>query len=813
MAIACPKAEVDTLLTDSRSLTRPASTLFFAIKTPGGNDGHKYIEELYDRGVRNFIVEDIPPVLLSKKDTNVIKVTDTVAALQAISGAFKPEKVKYVGIAGSHGKTTVKEWLFEILSGMRKISRSPRSYNSQIGVPLSLWQVTPESDYAFIEAGISQQGEMGALARCINPQTVILTGVDDEHSEGFSSIREKAKEKVLLAKAPNVATVIYNADNVPMREALEPLLKNINSIGWSFSNPDADLFFCVKNIDDPTKTLKFTREGKTQELKVVAKDDIDLHNVASLIAFLVSENIDLEEVKDRFMNLRKPGRRLDVIEGVNGCVLIKDSYSSDLASIRPALDFMMRRKGSRRSSVVIMADLHPVVGDMKPEYKKAADMIAESGVDYFIGIGEQMEKYSYCFSDKAEFFDTEEDFLEKHSPSDFVDDIILIIEGSTRTGDLSKTIEMLEARTHETVLEVNLGSITANYNYFRSNVPSTTGIICMVKASGYGAGSLEIGRTLQDCGASYLAVAVVDEGVELRQNGITMPIMVMNPKVLNYGSMFENRLEPEIYSFSMLQDVVKEARKREITDYPVHIKLDTGMHRMGFVEEELPRLISLITEQNYIKVSTVFSHLAAADSPELDDYTRLQLDRFASMTEELKEGLGNGFKRHILNSAGILRFPEAHYDFVRLGIGLYGANTLPPEYEKPLDVVSTLRTVIISIREWESGETVGYGRKGVLKRKSRIATIPIGYADGLSRSLGNGRIKVMVNGQEAPTIGNICMDACMIDVTGIDCRTGDAVEIFGRNASLQRIADAMNTIPYEILTSISPRVRRVYYRD
>lgn len=360
---------------------------------------------------------------------------------------------------------------------------------------------------------------------------------------------------------------------------------------------------------------------------------------------------------------------------------------------------------------------------------------------------------------------------------------------------------------------MNLDSIVANYNYFRSRLAAGTGIVCMVKASGYGAGSYEIAKTLQDCGAAYLAVAVLDEGIELRQKGITMPIMVMNPKVVNYKSMFAHNLEPEIYSFDMLRDVMREARKNGIKDYPVHIKLDTGMHRMGFVKEDLPELMDTLEASREVSAKSVFSHLATADCLDMDDYTGLQLTRFRQYTDYMLSRYSRPILRHVLNSAGILRFPDHHYDMARLGIGLYGANTLPTDIEEPLAVVSTLRTMIIAIREWDKGETIGYGRRGELTRKSRVATIPIGYADGMNRHFGRGAVSVTVNGKEAPTIGNICMDSCMIDVTGIDCKVGDTVEIFGRNAPVQRLADVLDTIPYEVLTSVSPRVKRVYYRE
>lgn len=410
-----------------------------------------------------------------------------------------------------------------------------------------------------------------------------------------------------------------------------------------------------------------------------------------------------------------------------------------------------------------------------------------------------------CFSDTASL-------LESLSTSDFADEAILL-KGSPEY-DFDCIARLVETRTHETVLEVNLDSIVSNFNYFRRHLPVGTGLVCMVKAFGYGAGSYEIAKTVQDCGAAYLAVAVLDEGIDLRQRGITMPIMVMNPKVMNYKAMFANNLEPEIYSFGMLNDVIKEARKNGITNYPVHIKLDTGMHRMGFIEEELPSLMDILESSPEVTAKSVFSHLATADCPDMDDYTELQLQRFRRFTDYMQTRSSSTILRHVLNTAGILRYPAAHhYDMARLGIGLYGVATLPPQMEKPLAVVSTLRTSIFAIREWQAGESVGYGRKGMLTRPSRIATIPIGYADGMNRHFGNGAVCVKVNGKDAPTVGNICMDACMIDVTGIECGVGDSVEIFGAEAPVQRLADVLGTIPYEVLTSISPRVKRVYYRE
>lgn len=809
--ISAPNNIVEILLTDSRSVRNPGKSLFFAISTPGGDDGHRYIGELYEKGVRNFIVSSLPEFLADKNDVNIIFVDDTVSALQKIARFFHCEGVEYVAVAGSKGKTTVKEYIFQLMSPLRKISRSPRSYNSQIGVPISLWEVDPQSDIALIEAGISRKSEMKRLRECVLPDTVIFTNIDEELADDFSSLQEKADEKVIIAAADSVKTVIYNGDSKILKNAVTKLGEEKKFIEWSFVDKSATLYLePVKNGEEVTR-LAFTYNGRSDELDVPAGNDADIENYAATLAFMLHENVGFDIIRERFGTLRKFGTRLNVTEGVNGCTLVSDSYINDVTTLGPAIDFMLRRKTLKQRSVIIMGEIVSDSNDKEKNYEETAEIIARSGIDRFIGIGEDFKRFGNKFAGNVEFYTDAKEFLQADSPSDFVNEIILL-----RIPDrdvFHRVEEMLAARTHETVLEVNLDSIVSNYKYFKSKVPHETGVVAMVKASGYGAGSYEIAKTLQGCGAACLAVAVVDEGVELRKNGITMPIMVMNPKVVDYGSLFSNRLEPEIYSMSMLREIINEARKRKVEKYPVHLKLDTGMHRMGFIETELTELVDILKASKEVRVGSVFSHLATADCPDMDDYTFLQFNLFKTMTKSLTEGLGYNFKRHILNSAGILRFPQYHYDMVRLGIGLYGVNTLPEPYEKPLAVVSSLRTIIIAVRQWEKGETIGYGRKGKLQRNSIIATVPIGYADGINRRFGNGNLKVMVNGREVPTIGNICMDAMMLDVTDIECKEGDSVEIFGPNMPVSKMAEVLETIPYEILTSVSPRVRRVYFRE
>lgn len=811
--LGCPepsqKAVIRHLLTDSRSLESPHDTLFFAIPTRG-NDGHRFVRELYDRGVRFFVVNHIPDNMAHAADATFFIVPDSVAALQKIA-ARRPEFTgSILGITGSRGKTTLKEWIFQLMEPLTDISRSPRSFNSQIGVPLSMWEIEPSTRLAVIEAGVSHPGEMQALADCIRPDTVIITNIGDAHSAGFASDTEKAREKALLASTPATSAIIFRSDYPLISEAVAWAAPRTRTFTWSTADKTATLFLSLKEHSGST-AVEYTFRGDTHSFTAPVSGPEDIENLGNALAYMLLMGVKHDVIAERFAHLHKIGTRLNVSEGVNGCSIILDSYTSDFSSLRPALDFLRRRTTPRQTETLILSDLHHESADTDTLYSDIAGLMRRAGIKRLIGVGPVISSYSHLFAENSEFYPDTASLLEALSGSDFSDEAILL-KGSSEYG-FERIAGMLETRKHETVLEVNLDALVRNFNYFRRRLPAGTGVVCMVKASGYGAGSYEIAKTLQDAGAAYLAVAVLDEGIELRERGITMPILVMNPKVANYKSMFAYRLEPEIYSFEVLDEVIREARKNGIKNYPIHIKLDTGMHRMGFQEQELERLMDILSQSDEVSVGSVFSHLATADCLDMDDYTRQQLDRFARYTGYMLERAKQPFLRHILNTAGILRFPEHHYDMARLGIGLYGANTLPPEVERPLDTVSALRTVIINIRDYEAGESIGYSRRGMLDHPARIATIPIGYADGMNRHFGRGAISVRVNGHDAPTVGNICMDACMIDVTGIDCKVGDAVEIFGPETDVQRLADVLDTIPYEVLTSVSPRVKRVYFRE
>lgn len=809
----CPDLEVDIPLTDSRSLTAPDRSIFFAIRTRN-NDGHRYVAELYTRGVRNFVVSHVEPALAERTDVNFFVVADPELALQELARHHRRRfKVPVIGITGSRGKTTVKEWLYQLLHADYHIVRSPRSYNSQIGVPLSVWEMDPDTELAIFEAGISLPGEMARLEPIVAPTIGILTNIGDEHCAGFTDRREMCIEKLTLMRRCDC--VIYDGDDTLIADAIASAGIVATEIAWSRRDRSRPLYIAAteKDPEATATTITYSYLGREGKVTVPFTADADIENAIHCLATALYLNRPADVIARRMARISRVGTRLNVIEGVNNCMLIIDDYTSDLRSLSPALDFMNRRRTAGRTSTVIISDVTHEQMEPAALYRAIASTLRDRGVTRVIGIGPEISTHSRYFGPEAVFFESTPAFLSEVSTGDFDSELILI-KGSAgfNFGQIS---EMLEARHHETVLEVNLDAVTANFNLFRSMLRPETGIIVMVKASAYGAGSLELAKTLQAQGAAYLAVAVIDEGVELRRAGIDMPIMVLNPKVVNYKSLFAYELEPEVFSFEMLDEIIREASKRGITDYPVHIKIDSGMHRLGFVESDIPELVARLSGQSAVKVRSIFSHLATADCPDMNDYTTEQFRAFDRCCSALRSGLHDeGIMRHILNSAGIARFPDHQYEMVRLGIGLYGVAPLPLPQLKELKTVSTLRTIVISIKEWPAGTTIGYARRGVLSRPSRVATIPVGYADGLNRHFGQSRSSVSIRGVRCPIIGNICMDACMVDVTDCpECSVGDAVEIFGNNVPVEELAALLDTIPYEILTSVSTRVKRVYYRE
>ena len=806
-------ALVSQLLTDSRSLTNPDETIFFALRTEA-DDGHNYIPDLYYKGVRNFVVATDYHALPECSGANYIAVDSPLDALQTLATYHRRRfrELPVIGITGSRGKTTVKEWLYQLLKDDYRIVRSPRSYNSQIGVPLSLWDIDNNTDLAIIEAGISTTGEMDNLQSMIRPTIGIITNLGSEHNDGFASMEQKAREKAKILF--NCECIVYCADDPLVTHTIAPLVESDVALGmsWSRNHCEAPLQVDGTDRDDHGITIHYTCDDESSTVTIPFTADRDLDNAITCLAVLLHLGIPRDVIAQRMAVLTPVGTRLNVIEGVNNCTVIVDSYTSDYNSLTPALNFMTRRAGNRPCTV-ILSDLSNESYSGDELYIRVSELLKTKRVNRLIGIGKEMCTYQRYFNDvpHAHFFDDTQEFISHFAKGDFEEETILI-KGDPKFG-FSQIINQLEAKQHITVMEVDLNALAHNFKFFKSLIKPGTKTVGMVKASGYGAGSYEIAKTLQDCGCDYLAVAVQDEGVELRKASITMPVIVLNPNGVNYKAMFQYRLEPELYSLEMAHDLIKEGMRYGVHDFPVHIKIDSGMHRLGFTREQLPELIALLKTQDVITPISVFSHLSVADEPGQDAYTQAQFDYFDECSLMLQESFDHHIMRHVLNTSGIVRFPERQYDMVRIGIGLYGIKTLFDGSEDALMPVSALRSIIISIKEWPAGTTVGYGRHGLLERDSRIATVNIGYADGFDRHFGNGRVSMWVGGKLCPTVGNVCMDAVMIDVTDVPCKVGDTVEIFGEHVPVEQLSEARGTIPYEILTSVSPRVKRVYYRE
>mgnify|MGYP000413389330 CR=1 FL=1 len=800
-------AQIDWILTDSRSLCFPEETLFFALKTKR-NDGHKYIPDLYERGVRNFVVSELPENKEAYTAANFLQLANPLKGLQKLAEKHREQfLIPVVGITGSNGKTVVKEWLYQLLSPDRVVTRSPRSYNSQIGVPLSVWLMNEETQLAIFEAGISEMGEMEALQSIIRPTIGILTNIGGAHQENFFSVQEKCMEKLTLFKDCDV--IIYDGDNELISSCVSKSLFTSREIAWSKKDNERPLFIESICKGEDSTTVKYRYLGMPNEYKIPFIDDASIENSLHCLAVALYMMVPAEDIAERMAHLEQIAMRLEVKEGKNGCVIINDSYNSDLASLDIALDFMSRRsedKGKKRT--LILSDMLETGQSSKLLYRQVAELVHSRGVEKIIGVGDEIRTASSRFELEKYFFHSTEDLLKSDLLPNLRNEVVLI-KGS-RSFHFDDISERLELKVHETILEIKLNALVDNLNYYRSKLKPETKMVCMVKASAYGAGSYEIAKTLQDHRVDYLAVAVADEGSDLRKAGITSSIIIMNPELTAFKTMFDYKLEPEVYNFHLLDALIKAAEKEGITNFPIHVKLDTGMHRLGFSVDEIPLLIRRLKSQNAVIPRSVFSHFVGSDSAQFDFFTRQQIELFEKGSQELQEAFSHKILRHICNTAGIERFPGAQFDMVRLGIGLYGVS---PIDNSIINNVSTLKTTILQIRDVPGEDTVGYSRMGHLTRPSRIAAIPIGYADGLNRHLGRGNAYCLVNGKKAPYVGNICMDVCMIDVTDIDCREGDKAVIFGDDLPITTLSDKLGTIPYEVLTSISNRVKRVYYQD
>lgn len=800
------EATISWLLTDSRSLCFPESTLFFALRSER-NDGHKYIPELYNRGVRNFVVNSTLQNAADYADANFLKVTDVLSALQRLAERHRDEfDIPVVGITGSNGKTMVKEWLYQLLSPSMTVTRSPRSYNSQIGVPLSVWLLNERTQVALLEAGISEVGEMDALQDIIQPTIGVLTSLGAPHQENFRSLEEKCMEKLMLFK--NASFIAYNTDDAVVSRCVRRSSFKASKIGWSRENPSEALY--IKNVSSGTDAtiILYVYKGKEASYRLPFIDEASVECSFACAAIALHLGITAEQLDERMATLDPVAMRLEVKEGIHGCTLINDTYNSDINSLDIALDFMNRRpdqNGQRRT--LILSDIYQSGETQQRLYEKVSELALNRGVQKFIGIGSVLKaNASAIHVPECHFFEDVQSFVGSDVFRSLHDELILV-KGSRAFG-FDYIAELLEQKVHETILEVNLNALVDNFNYYRSLMKPETKLVCMVKADAYGAGAVEVSKTLQDHRVDYLAVAVADEGVTLRKNGITCNIIIMNPEMTAFKTMFDYDLEPEVYSFRLMDALIRAAEKEGITNYPVHIKLDTGMHRLGFdPDKDIDEVIKRLKHQNAIIPRSVFSHFVGSDSDGFDDFSASQFEKFQRAADKLQAAFSHKILRHIANSAGIEHFPERQLDMCRLGIGLYGVN---PRNNNMINNVSTLKTTILQMRTVPADETVGYSRKGKLSQDSVIAAIPIGYADGLDRHLGNGRGYCMVNGCKAPYVGNICMDVAMIDVTGINCKEGDMVEIFGNNLPVTILSDALETIPYEVLTSVSNRVKRVY---
>ncbi|MDP4269183.1 MAG: bifunctional UDP-N-acetylmuramoyl-tripeptide:D-alanyl-D-alanine ligase/alanine racemase [Bacteroidota bacterium] len=799
---------VSLLLTDSRSLSFPEETLFFALKTKQ-NDGHKYVTELYQKGVRTFVVSQRLPIFDGLTEANLLVVKDTLAALQQLAASHRKHfKIPVIGITGSNGKTIVKEWLYQLLNEDKRIVRSPRSYNSQTGVPLSVWRLDEQAELAIFEAGISQPEEMERLEKVIAPEIGILTNIGSAHQEGFQSIEQKCLEKLKLFT--HSETIVYEEDDQIVQHCILNTIAGENFLSWSKKNQDAPLYISkIKKGEQSTFIQYNYLQIIDGDFEIPFTEDANIENAIHCLAVMLYFQISPDKIRERMMKLHSVAMRLEVKEGIQNCLIIDDTYNLDFNSLELALDFQMRRaKGSDLKRTLILSDLQQTGKSSHLLYLEVANLLKQKGIDKLIGIGKNIGDQASLFPMGMAFYETTEEFLQSTLINSFDKELILV--KGAREFHFEKISDRLQLKVHETILEVNLDAIVHNFNFYRSKLKPTTKMVCMVKAFGYGAGSYELAKTLQEHHCDYLAVAVADEGAELRKAGIYMPLMVMNPEMSSFNVLFDNDLEPEVYSFKLLKALIRAAEMQGISNYPVHIKIDSGMHRLGFLPEEMDELTDLLTAQTALKVRSVFSHLAGSDSESHNDYTLRQIERFTQCAERIEEAVGYKVLHHILNTAGIFRFPEHQKDMVRLGIGLYGVSSCG---EEGLRNVSTLKTTILQIKDIKAGETIGYGRKWTLTRDSRIGTIPIGYADGLDRHLSNGVGEVVVNGKRAPIVGNICMDITMIDLTDIDVQEGDTAIIFGEELTVQEIADKLGTIPYEIITSIATRVKRVYYRE
>ncbi len=791
---------INYIITDSRKIIDAEKSLFFALK--GRRDGHLFIHELLQKGVSNFVLSDAQFAQKQHPKANFLLVEDVLAALQLLAAGHRSQfNYPVIGITGSNGKTIVKEWLFQLLSPNYQIIRSPKSYNSQIGVPLSVWQMKPQHELGIFEAGISQIGEMLNLQSIIQPDIGILTHIGTAHDSGFLDVNQKITEKLLLFK--NAKWFIHHEKDLNNFAETLPG-KNIFSIGESQKN---DLRILEIKQQNQFSEIKLRYKSREMTIKSRFSTLALIDDVLVCVATMLILNFEESVIKERVLNLSQVQMRLELKAGINNTTIIDDSYNSDINSLIIALDFL-QQQNQHKKRTLILSDILQTGLPPDELYKQIAALLKTKNVDRLIGIGKDISAHKQLFSANDVFFDSTDDFLEHRERLQFSSETILL--KGARDFAFERISQILSQKIHETVLEINLNALEANLNFYKSKLKPNTKIMAMVKASSYGSGSFEIANILQFNKVDYLAVAYADEGISLRNAGITMPIMVLNPGFNSFETIIAHQLEPEIYSFSVLDGFLKVLEEKQLFDYPIHLKIDTGMHRLGFELPEIDQLCSIIKNNKNFCIKTIFSHLVASEAVEHDDFTEKQIRDFRAVFTSVQRLVNYKIDAHIANTSAISRWPDAQLDMVRIGIGLYGFDAA---IKKGLQTVMVLKTTIAQIKTLNKGETIGYGRAGVMPADGKIATVKIGYADGYWRKFGNGKAKMLVNGVAAFTIGNICMDMCMLNITGIDAQEGDEVIVFNEQISIQELAKIAETIPYDVLTHISARVKRVYYYE
>ncbi|MET0572372.1 MAG: bifunctional UDP-N-acetylmuramoyl-tripeptide:D-alanyl-D-alanine ligase/alanine racemase [Pedobacter agri] len=795
------QAFIQYLVIDSRSVLVPENSLFFALASH--RNGHEFIPDAYHRGIRNFVITE-EKYLSEYSDCNFIIVNDVLEALQKLATAHRNHfNLKTIGITGSNGKTIVKEWLYQLLAADYNIVRSPKSFNSQIGVPLSVWQIDVDHDLGIFEAGISAVDEMESLASIIRPQIGILTNIREAHAEGFNSKKEKLIEKLKLFKAADL--LIYSPEYVSDISLKD--LPGKKHFSWS-SSQAADLRIIAVEPIEGNCYLQAIYQDREIECMLPFKDKASIENGMICWATLLALGYSPEQADQRLEKLSHVSMRLELKNGINQCSIIDDSYSADISSLAIALDFL-NQQNQHPKKTVILSELFETGRDDLDLYTEIADLLAQKKVSRLIGIGPQISRYAELFKFETQFFDDTNAFVDAFPGLQFIHETVLV-KGARRF-DFGRISKLLTQKIHDTVLEIDLNAMVGNLQFYRSKIKPGVKIMAMVKAFSYGSGSFEIANLLQFHKVDYLAVAYADEGIALRKAGITLPIMVMSPEESAFEALIKYRLEPEIYSLEILDSFLNALSDYEF-DYPIHIKIDSGMHRLGFDSDEIEKLLLLLSGSQRLNVKSIFSHLVASGEAEHDGFTQQQIEKFSLIASQLIAALGYKPLLHIANTSGISRWPNNQMDMVRLGIGLYGFDAALTN-NRGLQTVMTLKTTVTQVKNLKAGETVGYSRRGVMPYGGKIATVKIGYADGYNRAFGNGVGKMLINGQLVPTIGSICMDMTMLDITGIDVKPGDEAIVFNQDHTIMQLAEDVGTIPYEILTNISQRVKRVYFYE